>query len=252
MGPNPADTRKCLAGNAAETNKPLYCYSFVRRNHMGKTKSHRTSHPLAPMLAGSFATELENRFAELNNLLALQGVLTSDPLAIALSGIRRGAREIGVTFERVVPTAAPVVTAPVAKPATTKAATAPVSKPAKGGKAASTEAAPAPKARKARVIKEDQIATLQVAGSVSEAAPYGTDADGRPLAPYGIKNDGVPMKRRGRTASAPVAKAPAARSEVAETAAPAVEEAAPASGETEVPAAAASDDLDDLLSGLDA
>lgn len=230
---------------------------------MGKTKSHRTSHPLAPMLAGSFATELENRFAELNNLLALQGVLTSDPLAIALSGIRRGAREIGVTFERVVPTATPVVTAPVAaKAQVTKTAATPASKPAatakpaKGGKAATTEAAPAAKPRKARAIKEDQIAALQVAGSVSEAAPYGTDSDGRPLAPYGVKNDGVPMKRRGRTASAKPAAAPAARSTVSE--APAVaapeetEEAAPASGETEAPAVTSGDDLDDLLAGLTA
>lgn len=146
-----------------------------------KMNQQRVSHPLAPMLVGSFASELENRFAEMNNLLALQGITTSDPLAVALSGIRRGARELGLTFERVTPGTA--VVAPTKMVTTAAKAAAP--KPAVVATVT------------AREITESQIAQLQVPGSVSEMAPYGTDVSGAPLAPYGIKNNGVPKLRRG-------------------------------------------------------
>lgn len=212
---------------------------------MAKTKNHRTSHPLGSMLVGSFATELENRFAEMNNLLALQGVTTSDPLAIALAGIRRGAKEF-VTFDRIVP-GATTTAAATPKAATPKAAPAKATAPA-----ASPAASPAAatKVRKAREISEDKLASLQVAGSISEAAPYGTDAEGRPLAPYGVKNDGVPKLRRGRKAAETVeAAAPAPKAKATAKAAPAaaaetVEEAT--SEEPEV----IEEDLDSILEGL--
>jgi hypothetical protein len=206
---------------------------------MAKTRTH-TPQPLAPMLEESFSTAVENRVAELNNLLAREGRTTSDPMALALRGIRVALRDFGVTFERRVIAPVTAAVAPkTAAPTTTKVA--------------ATPAAPTGKARKARTIKEDQIVTLQMAGTISEAAPYGCDDTGRPLAPYGVKNDGVPMKRRGRTA-APSAPAPAARASapVAEATAEATSEevseesAEPASGETAVD----ENDLDGLLAGL--
>lgn len=205
---------------------------------MAKTKNHRTSHPLGSMLVGSFATELENRFAEMNNLLALQGVTTSDPLAIALAGIRRGAKEF-VTFDRIVPGVTPSA-APAPKAAATKAA------PAKATASAASTAA-ATKVRKAREISEDKLASLQVAGSISEAAPYGTDAEGRPLAPYGVKNDGVPKLRRGRKAAETVEAAPAPKAKAAKAAPAAAPEAVETtSEEPEVN----EEDLDTILEGL--
>lgn len=170
----------------------------------------RTSHILSPMLPGSFATELENRVAEMNNLLALRGVHSNDALAVCLQGIRRGAREMGATFE---PTTQPFTAAETAAMPKTK--NQPKNQPAATTAAPASKPAPTAAAgKKARVITEDQITKLQVAGTVSEVAPYGCDAEGRPLAPYGIKNDGVPMKRRGRvkeSAPAPVAAAPASK-----------------------------------------
>ena len=220
---------------------------------MAKTRTH-TPQPIAPMLEDSFSTAVENRVAELNNLLAREGRTTSDPMALALRGIRVALRDFGVTFERRVVTPVTVAVAPKAAAPAPKAAPAKAATPKATTKAAPTPAAPTAKARKARTIKEDQIATLQVAGSISEAAPYGTDSDGRPLAPYGVKNDGTPMKRRGRTAAAPkVEEAPAARASApvaeapAEAASEASEESAEPSGETAVPA---EDDLDGLLAGL--
>jgi hypothetical protein len=196
------------------------------------TRTH-TAQPLAPMLENSFSTALENRFAELNNQLAREGRLTNDPMVLALRGIRRSlAEDHGVTFERVPVKGAVVAPAPVAAPKATAAKATKTAAAPKASKVTTTAAAPTTgKARKALKIKEEQIASLQVAGSVSEASPYGCDADGRPLAPYGIKNDGTPMRRRGRVAAAPTESA--ASETPAASAAPASEA-----------------DLDDLLKDL--
>ncbi len=166
---------------------------------MAKTKPQTRTHtpkPIPAMLEGAFSTVIENRVAELNNQLAREGRLTNDPLAVSLRNLRIALKEQGFSFERIPVGAAPVAAAPAA-PAPAKARQAPA-------KTKTTPPAAGP-TKKVRTIKEEQIEALQVPGSVSETAPYGTDADGRPLAPYGVKQDGTPMKRRGRRKETPAA-----------------------------------------------
>jgi len=229
-----------------------------------QTRTHAPK-PIPALLEGSFGTSIENRIAEINNQLAREGRLTNDPLAVALRSLRGSLKEHGFSFERVTPGAVTTVT-PVAT-AAPKAAKANAPKAAAAPKANAPKAAPAAAAptthTKARAIKPEQIEEMQVAGSVSETAPYGLDDKGRALAPYGIKNDGVtPMKRRGRVAAAPAAAPePKAAKAPKATAAPvAVEEETEEEPETVEAAASAvaeaeeetetEDDLDDLLSGL--
>lgn len=236
---------------------------------MAKTKARaHTPKPIPAMLEGSFGSVVENRIAEMNNQLAREGRLTNDPLAVALRNMRLSLRDAGFTFDRVPPGATVTPAAPVAPKAAAPKAPA---KTAAAPKATATPKAAAPAAtKKARKIKEEQLAELQVAGTVSEAAPYGTDAEGRPLAPYGVKQDGVPMKRRGRVKETPVAPTPKAKAApVAAAPESSEDEGDESEDDTEVAEATAaltseedetesaddteeatSDDLDDLLDGL--
>ena len=155
------------------------------------------------MLEGSFATAIENRFAQMNNQLAREGRLTNDPMALLLTSLRDDLKAEGLTFERVVP-AVQVVTQTTHQTVTTTQG-APQTTPSIAPKAMAAPKAPketsavAPQER-ARECKPEQLMTLQVPGSVNDNAIYGTDSKGRRLAPYGVKLDGSPMKRRGRVA----------------------------------------------------
>jgi len=149
------------------------------------------------MLPEAFATAIENRIAEFNNTLAREGRLTDDPAYVMLRSIRRELVNLGVaTFVRTAGGASETPTAEAA-PKKEKAA-----KKRRTRRAA--KAAPAAPSAPVHVIegddKESQVAALQVAGSVSDNAPYGLDSDGAALAPYGVKKNGVPMKRRGAPA----------------------------------------------------
>lgn len=222
-----------------------------------KTRAHLPK-PIPAMLEGSFGTTIENRIAELNNQLAREGRLTNDPLAVSLRNVRIALKEQGFTFERVLTGAAPTTPAPVQTAAPVKRTT-----------TTKTTAPAVTTGPRAREIDEKQIDTLQVAGTVSEEAPYGRDASGRALAPYGVKKDGIPMKRRGRVAAAPVVAAAPKPTTAAATAAVDEEDA---ELESEVDAAqaaleasteddldeeapeeggASEEDLDDLLAGFE-
>jgi hypothetical protein len=235
---------------------------------MPKTKAQARTHtpkPIPAMLEGSFGSAIENRIAEMNNQLAREGRLTNDPLAVSLRNIRVALREQGFTFDRVAPgTVATPTPTPAPKAAAPAAKTAPAKAPAAKTTKAPTKEAAAPATTKVKVrkIKPEQIEELQLAGSVSETAPYGTDAEGRLLAPYGVKNDGTPMKRRGRVAApkaetaetaAPVASTPAVE-ETAEDAEVAAAEAALSEDDSEADVgegtSVGDEDLDDLLKDL--
>jgi len=161
-----------------------------------KTRKTRTPKPIPAMLPEAFATAIENRIAEFNNTLAREGRLTDDPAYVMLRSIRRELVNLGVaTFVRTASGASATPTAEAAPKAKT-------AKKRRTRRAA--KAAPAAPSVPVHVIegddKEAQVAALQVAGSVSDNAPYGLDASGAALAPYGVKKNGVPMKRRGAPA----------------------------------------------------
>lgn len=220
------------------------------------TSTVQTAQYLTAMLEGAYATSLENRIAQMNNQLAREGRMSNDPLVQIMLGLRHDLKAEGCTFERQVPQFAPV--APVAS-----VQAAPVEAP----KAPRPATQAAPKAATAtpkvtftvREIKAEQLASVQVPGSETDIAIYGTDKQGRVLAPYGLKNDGSPARRRGRVAAtasdepqatmpepakaAPVQAAPAATIEFDEETVAATPVIAASEIEDE--------DFDALLNGID-
>jgi len=199
------------------------------------------------MLEGGFSTRLENFVADMNNQLAREGKLTTDPAYVMLKTIRRELIRSNVaTFERgTAPTEAPVATATATA---APAATAPKKRRTRNKPPAAT-----PSAAPVRVIEEEELEALAVGGTVSDAAPYGCDAEGVALAPYGVKLNGVPKKRRGRVAVAPTeeptVEEPAAETPEADLSG-AEEEDDAEEEEDEDEGEINDEDLDDLLAGL--
>lgn len=167
---------------------------------MTKNKTRQnTPKPLPALLVGGFATSVENRLAEINNYLAIEGRLTDDPLAVLLRGLRRDLKESGFTFERVAQ-GQPVAQTPRSQGTRSQGARQGSRSQGQGARKAASKAAAPEVTVTSREITEDEIASLQLAGSISDVAPYGTDSEGLALAPYGIKKNGAPMLRRGRRA----------------------------------------------------
>lgn len=255
-----ADTPLCLIVTSvpvSNNNSKKDSSIMQKKNVTSTVQTAQTAQYLPAMLEGAYATSLENRIAQMNNHLAREGRMSNDPLVQIMIGMRHDLKAEGLTFERQVPQFAPVVAPQVhAAPVETAAPKAPRASTQGAPKAAATTA---PKAAfMVREIKSDQLATIQVPGSETDVAPYGTDKQGRVLAPYGVKTDGSPARRRGRVAAAsdePQATMPEpVKAEVVAEAATANDISFDDASTAEAPTVAASDiedeDFDALLSEL--